>query len=65
MQKDTENSPRPDGAIDVVTMICPNLACRQAISAPVSARGTSVRCAHCHTPFRVPTESTAASVEPR
>lgn len=39
---------------DVVTMICPNLACRQTVAAPASARGQSVRCAYCNTPFRVP-----------
>lgn len=41
-------------ASDAVTMICPNLACRRTVSAPVSARGTTVRCAYCQQPFRVP-----------
>ena len=39
---------------DAVTMICPNLACRRTVSAPASARGTTVRCAYCQQPFRVP-----------
>lgn len=39
---------------NLVTMICPNLACRKAVSAPESARGLTVRCAYCQTPFRVP-----------
>ncbi|MCC6359909.1 MAG: hypothetical protein IT450_14285 [Phycisphaerales bacterium] len=39
---------------NLVTMICPNLACRRAVSAPESARGMTVRCAYCQTPFRVP-----------
>jgi hypothetical protein len=41
-------------ATDAVTMICPNLACRRTVSAPASARGTTVRCAYCQQPFRVP-----------
>ena len=41
-------------ANDAVTMICPNLACRRTVSAPASARGTTVRCAYCQQPFRVP-----------
>lgn len=39
---------------NLVTMICPNLACRRAVSAPEAARGKTVRCAYCQTPFRVP-----------
>lgn len=39
---------------DAVTMICPNLACRRTVSAPAAARGTTVRCAYCQQPFRVP-----------
>lgn len=39
---------------DIVTMICPNLACRKTVSAPTSSRGLTVRCAYCQTPFRVP-----------
>jgi hypothetical protein len=41
-------------ANDAVTMICPNLACRRTVSAPASARGSTVRCAYCQQPFRVP-----------
>lgn len=37
-----------------VTMICPNLACRNTVVAPESARGKIVRCAHCNQLFLVP-----------
>lgn len=39
---------------NTITLICPNLSCGKMIAAPISARGKSVRCAHCNTPFRVP-----------
>lgn len=39
---------------ETVTMICPNLACQRTIAAATSLRGTTVRCAYCNTPFRVP-----------
>lgn len=41
-------------ATEIVTMICPNLACRRTVSAPAKARGNTVRCAYCQQPFRVP-----------
>lgn len=37
-----------------VTMICPNLACRQTVVASDTARGKIVRCAYCGQPFLVP-----------
>lgn len=37
-----------------VVMLCPNLECRRPVMAPESARGQTVRCAHCNTTFRVP-----------
>ena len=40
-----------------VTMICPNLECRQTVIAPDSARGKIVRCAHCHQTFIVPAKA--------
>jgi hypothetical protein len=40
-----------------VTMICPNLECRQTVIAPDSARGKVVRCAHCHQTFIVPAKT--------
>lgn len=39
---------------DRISMICPNLGCGKAISAPASARGKIVRCPYCNAPFRVP-----------
>ena len=38
-----------------ITMICPNLNCRQTVVAPETARGKVVRCAHCKQLFMVPT----------
>ena len=52
-------------ANDAVTMICPNLACRRTVSAPASARGTTVRCAYCQQPFRVPTAPQQREPAPR
>ena len=46
-----------------VTMICPNLECRQTVVAPDSARGKVVRCAHCQQTFLVP-DKVAQSVLP-
>ena len=43
-----------------VTMICPNLACRQTVMAAESARGKIVRCAYCNQPFLVPAREGAA-----
>ena len=37
-----------------ITMICPNLNCRQTVVAPETARGKVVRCAHCKQLFMVP-----------
>lgn len=37
-----------------VTMICPNLKCGRTVTAPESARGKVVRCAHCQSYFLVP-----------
>ena len=43
-----------------VTMICPNLECRQTVVAPDSARGKVVRCAHCQQTFLVPNKTAQA-----
>jgi LSD1 subclass zinc finger protein len=54
-QTDKPTPPRPnDGK---VTMICPNLTCRKPVTAPESARGGTVRCAHCNAVFKVPTRA--------
>ncbi len=37
-----------------ITMICPNLKCRQTVVTPPSARGKVVRCPHCRQLFMVP-----------
>jgi len=50
---------RADGKI---TMICPNLACRRTLAAPLSARGRVMRCVHCRQPFRVPEAAGPESV---
>lgn len=42
-----------------VTMICPNLKCGRAISAPDAARGKVVRCAHCKQLLMVPAQPAA------
>lgn len=46
---------------ETITLICPNLACRRPISAPVSMRGSVMRCAHCMAPFLVPREARNAA----
>lgn len=45
---------------ETITLICPNLACRRPVSAPVSMRGSVMRCAHCMAPFMVPREARTA-----
>lgn len=45
----TETAPQAS-----VTMICPNLACRRAVSAPAALRGKLARCTYCNTLFLVP-----------
>jgi len=46
-----------------VTMICPELSCRRAISAPAAARGKTVRCPYCGSTFRVPPGEAGPSAE--
>lgn len=49
---------------NTITLICPNLSCGKMIVAPATARGKSVRCAHCNTPFRVPAAPAITPVDP-
>ena len=43
-----------------VQICCPNLRCRKLLSVPDSARGKMVKCQHCQTVLRVPSEAAAA-----
>ena len=47
-----------------ITMICPNLNCRQTVVAPETARGKVVRCAHCKQLFMVPIAKDQGIVQP-
>jgi len=47
-----------------VTMICPNLKCRNTVVAPESARGKIVRCGHCKQLFMVPDQPRAKTLRP-
>jgi LSD1 subclass zinc finger protein len=47
-----------------VTLLCPNLKCRQVLQVPESVRGKQVRCSHCSTSLLVPAKA-AAHDKPR
>lgn len=54
----SENSQREHRmSSDVVRLICPNLKCRSILSAPVAARGKTVRCSKCGIKVRIPDSS--------
>ncbi|MGE0480661.1 MAG: hypothetical protein AB7Q17_09335 [Phycisphaerae bacterium] len=48
-----------------VTMICPNLTCRQTVVSADNMRGKIVRCAYCGQPFLVPTRESTNPETPK
>ncbi len=41
---------------EFVRFMCPKLRCRAILTAPVSARGRDVRCPHCSTRIKIPSQ---------
>ena len=44
---------------DTIRLICPNLKCRSILTAPISARGKTVRCSECGMKVRIPGPATS------
>lgn len=60
-----DKAPTDQERAAMITVICPNLACRKAVRVSASYRGHPVRCGHCNTPFRVPPSAPAKPPEPQ
>jgi len=44
------------GPAKTIRIMCPNLKCRSILAVPETARGKNVKCSHCVTLFRIPTQ---------
>jgi len=47
------------GGNDLITLLCPNLACRSILKVPPRVRGKRIRCGKCGTLFVVPVKNAA------
>ncbi len=42
------------GPAKTIRIMCPNLKCRSILAVPDTARGKTVKCTNCRTPFKIP-----------